>query len=171
MHKMHRALVFKHGRLSRRFLCICTLMVGVFAFSFPAVEGNADGNLKLNTDVLMNNGSSVGGSGEFPIRGQLFSNELIEKSQKLQESQAQLAKQKQVINFEEKSTQNFNTKSMTEALFQEYKPQVITTLEDSDNKSEMNLYILGIVGGLALILFGVLIGNRRIKKKWRKNRV
>lgn len=146
-------------------------MVGVFAFSFPAVKGNADGNLKLNTDVLMNNGSSVGGSGEFPIRGQLFSNELIEKSQKLQESQAQLAKQKQVINFEEKSTQNFNTKSMTEALFQEYKPQVITTLEDSDNKSEMNLYILGIVGGLALILFGVLIGNRRIKKKWRKNRV
>ena len=129
------------------------------------------GALKLNTDVLMNNGSSVGGGGEFPIRGQLFSNELIEKSQKLQESQAQLAKQKQVINFEEKSTQNFNTKSMTEALFQEYKPQVITTLEDSDNKSEMNLYILGIVGGLALILFGVLIGNRRIKKKWRKNRV
>ena len=26
MHKMHRALGFKHGRLSRRFLCICTLM-------------------------------------------------------------------------------------------------------------------------------------------------
>ena len=98
MHKMHRALVFKHGRLSRRFLCICTLMVGAFAFSFPAVKGSADGNLKLNTDVLVNNGTSIGGSGEFSIRGQLFSSELEEQSQKLKESQAQLAKQIQTIN-------------------------------------------------------------------------
>ena len=90
MHKMHRALVFKHGRLSRRFLCICTLVVGVFAFSFPAVKGSADGKLKLNTDVLMNNGAGIGGSGEFPIRGQLFSSELEEQNQRFKESQAQL---------------------------------------------------------------------------------
>jgi hypothetical protein len=58
-------------------------MVGAFAFSFPAVKGSADGNLKLNTDVLVNNGTSIGGSGEFSIRGQLFSSELEEQSQKL----------------------------------------------------------------------------------------
>ena len=86
MHKMHRALVFKHGRLSRRFLCICTLVVGVFAFSFPAVKGSADGKLKLNTDVLMNNGAGIGGSGEFPIRGQLFSGELKNRIKNLKKT-------------------------------------------------------------------------------------
>ena len=171
MHKMHRALVFKHGRLSRRFLCICTLVVGVFAFSFPAVKGSADGKLKLNTDVLTNNGTGVGGSGEFPIRGQLFSSELEEQNQRFKESQAQLAKQKQTINFEEKSTHSLDIKPATKNLFQDYQPQVITGAENSNEKNGLNFYMLGGVGGIFLTLLGILIGNRYAKKKRRRKRV
>lgn len=171
MHKMHRALGFKHGRLSRRFLCICTLMVGAFAFSFPAVKGSADGNLKLNTDVLVNNGTSIGGSGEFSIRGQLFSSELEEQSQKLKESQVQLAKQIQTIQFDDKSTQSLDMKPVTKNLFQNYQPQVISSAEKTDKKSEGNIYLIGTVGGVFLLSIGVLIGNRRAKSKRRKKRV
>ena len=84
-------------------------------------KGSADGKLKLNTDVLMNNGAGIGGSGEFPIRGQLFSGELEEQNQKLKENQEQLAKQKQTIQFEEKSTQSLNMKPAIKNLFQEMK--------------------------------------------------
>ena len=171
MHKMHRALVFKRGRLSRRLLCICMLMIGVFAFSFPAVKGSADGKLKLNTDVLMNNGAGIGGSGEFPIRGQLFSGELEEQNQKLKENQEQLAKQKQTIQFEEKSTQSLNMKPATKNLFQDYQPQVITGAEDSNQKNGMNFYSLGGIGSVFLMLLGILIGNRYAKKKRRRKRV
>ena len=171
MYKMHRALVFKRGRLSRRLLCICMLMIGVFAFSFPAVKGNADGNLQLNTDVLMNNGAGVGGSGEFPIRGQLFSSELEEQNQKLKESQVQLAKQKQTIKFDKTSTPALSLKPVTKNLFQNYQPQVISSSEKSDKKSEVNIYLVGVVGGVFLLLIGILIGNRWAKNKRRKKRV
>ena len=129
------------------------------------------GNLKLNTDVLVNNGTSIGGSGEFSIRGQLFSSELEEQSQKLKESQAQLAKQIQTIQFDDKSTQSLDMKPVTKNLFQNYQPQVISSAEKTDKKSEGNIYLIGTVGGVFLLSIGVLIGNRRAKSKRRKKRV
>lgn len=171
MHRMHKALVFNNRRLSRRFLCICMLLIGAFAFSFPAVEGHADGSLKLNTDVLMNNGGDIGGTGDFPIRGQLFSSEIEEQNKKLHENQAEVGKHKKTIDFKEKSTESLNTKSMTNNLFHEYQPQVITTAESTGKKDVLSLYILIIVGGIVLTFLGILVGNRRVKRKRRRRSV
>lgn len=171
MHKMHRALGSKHWRLFGRFLYIFLLLVGFFAFAFLTVKVHADGHLKLNTDVFLNNGSGVGSNGEFAIRGQLFSKDLDMQIKQLQEQQSQTVQQKKKIDFEHKQLQNFDTKIMTSSLFQNYQPQQVTTDTTTDQKQGMNFYILSIIGGIMFLLLGIVIGNRRMKRKWRQKRV
>ena len=60
---------------------------------------------------------------------------------------------------------------MTSGLFQNYQPQQVTTDTTTDQKQGMNFYILSIIGGIMFLLLGIVIGNRRMKRKWRQKRV
>lgn len=168
MHKMHKALVFKDERLIRRFLCICTLIVAASILLFPAVKGYADGSLKLNTDILTNNESGVGGSGEFSIRALLFSKELDEQNQKIQNTQEQVIKNKKEIIFNEKSTQQLDRKVLIKKLFQNYQPQIIEHSGNYEQKEKNNFYLIGILVGPFLTLLGIIFGNKRAKSRQRR---
>lgn len=169
MRKMRKALDSKKKRLSWRFFCICILVLSLFANFFPAVKVHAEGELKLNTDILIDNGTNIGGSGEFPIRALLFSKEIEKKNKKLQDTRMEIIAKKELIDFKKQSTNRFNKELVTKNLFQDYSPQIVGHV-DSHNEKGIDLFFIGIIGGISLMLLGILFGNRRAKLRQRSRK-
>ena len=79
MHKMRKVLAFKSERLLRCFFSwkSVVLILGMIGLFGPlTVRADSDGSLKIKSDMLTQNPIQLGGVGDFPIRGKLFSSEV-----------------------------------------------------------------------------------------------
>lgn len=171
MRKMHKASGSKKMRLSRRFFCICILLLSLLANFFPAVKGQAEGELKLNTDILIDKGTDIGSNGDFPIKALLFSKEIEVQNKKLQQKNLEIIAAKQEIVFNKQSINHFNKGSITKKLFQNYSPQIIDNTDNHHSEKESNLYFIGTIGGFLLMLLGILFGNRWAKHRQRSRKI
>ncbi|WP_172209901.1 type VII secretion protein EssA [Lactococcus hodotermopsidis] len=139
-------------------------------FSPVNTSADSDGNLKLNTDVITNNQIQAGGSGEFPIRGHLFTQELDEQSEKLESERNQLIDDVKNVDFSVKSSDSKNDDKVKKLLFQEYQPQVIIVKDQEDSKQSNWFMMMNIVIIVVLLSVGIVTGKWWTKRKLRKGK-
>ncbi|GAB2023721.1 type VII secretion protein EssA [Pseudolactococcus yaeyamensis] len=173
MHKMLKVSDFKNERLLRCFFAlksfaIALVMIGIL--SAITVSADSDGSLTINTDILTNNQVQAGGVGDFPIRGELFSSALTEFSKQNSFKQNERIEQAKTIDFSIKSRDVSDDKQVKQLLFENYRPQVITTKNQENTKQSDYLFLIATLTMLFLGVVGIFAGRWRIKQKLKKQR-
>lgn len=171
MHKMRKVLDSKCERLlCRRFFyekkLACFLLSLFFCFVITNnVYADGNGSLTLNPNVIMNEDAQVGSSGDFLIRGQLFSDELNQTLRNNKKMQENLIKQAEKIDFENRNI-NYQEKIVVpKNLFQNYQPQLIPSKEDSTSSNNQPIILFYIFVGVILLIMGSFVGRHWARRQ------
>lgn len=165
MHKMRKALDSKCERLLyRRFFYEKNWLIFFLSLFFcfgisNNVHADGNGSLVLNPNVIMNDDTQIGSSGDFLIRGQLFSDRLNQLSKNNREAQENLIKQVEKIDFENTNT-NYQEKIVVpKNLFQNYQPQVVSSKKDNTTNNDHSPVLFYIFVGVTLLIIGSFVGR------------
>ena len=177
MHKMRKVLAFKSECLLRCFfswksLVLILGMIGLFGSL--TVQADSDGSLKIKSDMLTQNPIQLGGVGDFPIRGKLFSSEVSVLLDKKGFKHNEWMNQAKAIDFSTTAKAVSDGKQVKQLLFASYQPRVITTNTQENNKQSNELLLLSFFGLLLLSVFGALLGRGygiHKQKKQRRSRL
>lgn len=146
------------------------MMVSAPAVAFAAenVDGDESGQLNLNATVLVNESIGVGSTGDFAIRGRLFSAKLDAKTQEQREAAVERLRAVETLDFAQRQTSVVDYQPMRSGLFEEYKPQNV--LQGSQENAEVSPALFGIAAVVAVPL--VLVGGVLLGRFWaRRKRV
>lgn len=173
MHKMRKVLAFKSERLLRCFfswksLVLILGMIGLFGSL--TVQADSDGSLKIKSDMLTQNPIQLGGVGDFPIRGKLFSSEVSRLLDQKGFKHNEWINQAKGIDFSTTVKAISDGKQVKQLLFDTYQPRVITTNTQENNKQSNELLLLCFFGLLLLSVFGALFGRGYGIHKLKKQR-
>ena len=155
-------------------ISIGILLVGFMLLMVPkfVFAAAGDGSLQLDTSVLTNSGSnSVGTTGDFPIRGQLFSADLNQISTNVKTAEARFAGQTlSGVNFKNRvlaASYQSDMSPLVKRLFVNYKPTVLPNAISESNTGNSLLYGIIIVFGLILTIVAGFLGRWNAKRKRR----
>lgn len=173
MHKMRKVLDFKNERLLRCFFTwkSFVLILGMIGlFGSLTVWADSDGSLKIKSDMLTQNLIQLGGVGDFPIRGKIFSSELSELLDQKNIKQREWINQAKAIDFSKKTKDVSGSKQIRQLLFDGYQPRVVANIAQENSKQSNNLLLLSIFCLLFLSVVGALLGRGYGIQKLRKQR-
>ena len=173
MHKMRKVLAFKSERLLRCFFSwkSLVLILGMIGISGSlTVQADSDGSLKIKSDMLMQNPIQLGGVGDFPIRGKLFSSEVSKLLDQKDIAYTGWITQAKAIDFSTTAKAVSDGKQVKQLLFDTYQSDVIAPNAQENNKQSNELLLLSFFGLLLLSVLGALLGKGYGIHKLRKQR-
>lgn len=162
MRKMRKVLAFKSERLLRCFFSwkSVVLILGMIGlFGSLTVQADSDGSLKIKSDMLMQNPIQLGGVGDFPIRGKLFSSEVSELLDQKDMVYTGRINQAKAIDFSTTAKAVSDGKQVKQLLFDTYQSGVIAPNAQENNKQSNELLLLSFFGFLLLSVVGALLGR------------
>ncbi|WP_295124473.1 hypothetical protein [uncultured Leifsonia sp.] len=142
------------------------MTVGVAAASHAVGKTDDDaGQLELNADVLVNESVSAGTSGDFAIRGRLFSEELSARAQERREALVGRLDVLDRLTFEPTAVVADEYQPVRAALFEGYSSEMLSQTREAEEDSQV-LAVLALTAGLPLVVIaGVSLGRLRAKRK------
>jgi type VII secretion protein EssA len=135
------------------------------------LHASDDGTLQLNPQIMTDSDGGVSISNDFPIRNELFTAELNERTQA--QMQDDVVEQRKTLTFSGQHTDalyQLDTSEATERLFMQYQPVVLSTGADETSEEALIWYWLFALLALPLIIVSVTLGKRRAKRSVRKQR-
>jgi len=147
------------------------LAILVLLFIGPSLLARADddGKLKLDPNIITNQGAGASSSNDFAIRNELFTSALNQKDHALRKDET--PQTRQALSFDKPSRNSLystNTNQVTQDLFTNYKPQVITSkTNQTSSQSSLFLWLIGATG-LVLIVVAIVLGRLMGKRKLRR---
>ncbi|MCL2676623.1 MAG: type VII secretion protein EssA [Streptococcaceae bacterium] len=140
------------------------LFLAVISFLlFPiTVLANGDGSLILNSNMITNQSAGTGTVSDFPIRSQLFSQELTTRANEKNQAQANVEKQIESVDFKKDSMntlyiadyQNLQTK-----LFHHYN-QINVDSSDTNTQAKNNEIIIILIVAVPLMILTGFVARR-----------
>lgn len=168
---MRKVLGSKCERLlCRRFFyekswCVIVLILSFCFVIVSNVSADGKGSLTLNPNVIMNDDTQVGSSGDFLIRSQLFSDKLNQVSKDNREAQENLIKQAEKIDFEKTNIKSQEKIVVPKNLFQNYQPQVIPSKENRVTNNTQPTILFYIFVGIILLVIGSFVGRNCARRQ------
>ncbi|MBS7576411.1 MULTISPECIES: type VII secretion protein EssA [unclassified Enterococcus] len=144
------------------FVYVCLMLI-----SGITVSADSNGELNINTNILSNNQSQLTNNSDFPIRGALFSDELNARSDEIKAEMEKPSGIIKSINFDSAEADETSDNQVTEQLFQEYQPQIVSSSSDLNKQHSNWLIALLVAGFVALIILGIFTGKWWAKRKRR----
>ena len=127
-------------------------------------EGGA-GSLELNADVLVDEAVGGGATGEFVVRGRLFSEEFSARAAQERAAAESRLGVVESLGFERVATSADEYGEARGALFAEYTPTATSGLREAAQESSM-LPILALTAGVPVVLVGgAWVGKTRARRK------
>lgn len=151
-------------------LIACALAVGL-SVGGPAAShaaGRTDddaGQLELNDDVLVNESVSAGTSGDFAIRGRLFSKDLAARARERRQSGAERLQAVDGLTFEPRAVVADEFQAVRAALFDGYSSRVLSQTREAREEPPI-LAALALITGVPLVVAtGASLGRLRTRRK------
>lgn len=159
----------------KRFFAVCVLFAVILLCNVQVVCADSNGNLQLNDDMITNSNMGTGGSGDFPIRSQLFSPEINEAVNK-EKSAIKKLNQKAVakIKFESvilNADYQTDVDQTVDQLFVDYSPAPLDNIDTQIETGNHLWYIPIIAIGVPLVFLAALLGWWNAGRKRRKSYV
>lgn len=142
--------------------------VGAPAFTFAADDADEDGagQLSLNTAVLINESVGAGSTGDFAIRGSLFSEDLSARVHQQREAAAERLSVVATLDFERMETSAGDYQPVRAALFGGYSPHELPQTAGEKVEVSPAFYGAAAVVAVPLVLVaGVLLGRFWVRRK------
>ena len=142
--------------------------VGAPAFAFAADDSDDDGagQLSLNSTVLINESVGAGSTGDFAIRGSLFSEDLSARVQEQREAAAERLRVVDALDFGRMGTSAGDYQPVRAALFGGYSPQELPQTAGEEAEVSPALFGVAAVVAVPLVLVaGVLLGRFWVRRK------
>ena len=151
------------------FLLILTVI------TFPnRIFADSDGGLVLDTNIITNKASNAGNASEFPIRAQLFSNQLELQAKKKAKQEKLTLQEVQKIDFKQERINQLyatNVQQVKMNLFKSY-TNVNLSSHDESKKSQVSFLVLFWVLAIPLLILtgftSKKIANRKAKNRSNK---
>lgn len=150
------------------------ILLGLLGLTlFLGIETYADynGSLELNQNILTNSEGGVGTTGDFPIRNTLFTDEMNQTVKA--KMQDQIPAHRKTLDFsQERVSQlyNRNTERISQKLFTNYQPQVLTRGNSSNNQViRIWLWLLASLA-IPLVILALYLGKQNAKRRLKKKR-
>jgi type VII secretion protein EssA len=138
-----------------------------------ANKGYADdnGSLQLDPNIITNSNGGVGNTSGFPIVGELFTPTMDQTVK--DQMKDNIPEQRKALDFSKKAVNTLyttDTTKITQQLFVNYKPQVITANRTDTNSQSTLWYGLLSLLGLPLIVLAIFLGRKNAKRSLKKKR-
>ncbi|MEY9853784.1 hypothetical protein ABH923_003462 [Leifsonia sp. EB41] len=148
----------------------CALAVGLTVGGAAASHavGKTDddaGQLELNADVLVNESVSAGSSGDFAVRGRLFSEELSARAHERREARAERLNVVGDLTFEPQAAVADEYQPVRAALFDGYSSEVLAQTREAREESPLLAVLLLTAGMPVVAMAGVSLGRLRARRK------
>lgn len=143
----------------------------LFFFSFNKVSAD-DGNLQLNTDMITNSSNGkIGGAGDFPIKGSLFTSEMDQKIHN--QPSFDPGQQLKQIDFQAKDPKNnqIDLSNSKDLLFKNYRTEGANNEANSTNENGVVFYYVLVLLGLPFFWLAYVFGKNVAERKVRKAHV
>ena len=145
--------------------------LGLSAFASSTADddgGGGGGRLELDTSVLVNESGGVGATGDFAVRGRLFSAALSAKAQAQREAAAERVEAARTRDFAERGGGGENYRSVRATLFAGYAPSTNLQVSRPEGERPTALYAAGAAAAVPLVLAaGVLLARSWVKRRRR----
>ena len=144
--------------------------LGLSAFASTADDdgGGGGGRLELDTSVLVNESGGVGATGDFAVRGRLFSAALSAKAQAQREAAAERVEAARTRDFAERGGEGEDYRSVRATLFAGYAPSTNLQASRPEGERPTALYAAGAAAAAPLVLAaGVLLARSWVKRRRR----
>jgi hypothetical protein len=161
-------------RLSLRARCQVIgagVLVGMAVACVPVVSfaddrpDDGSGSLNLNSDVLVNESVGTGATGDFAIRGRLFSAQLSARAHELDVASAERADVAGSLDFRPAEAADVEYRALRVGLFDGYAVKVLPA-RDASQETSPALYGLVLAAGVPVVLLGgILLGRTWSKRK------
>lgn len=150
---------------------ILLVLLGLSLFLGVKVSADDNGSLELNTNILTNSEGGVGATGDFPIRNELFTDTLNQTAQA--QMQDQIPAHRKTLDFSKQADSqlyNTNTERISQKLFTNYQPQVLTSRNSSNNQvTRIWLWLLASLA-IPLVILALYLGKQNAKRRLKKKR-
>lgn len=146
-------------------------LICLFFFSFDRVSA-ADGNLQLNTDMITNSSNGkIGGSGDFPIKGSLFTSEMDQKIHN--QPSFDPGQQLKQIDFQAKDSKNnqIDLSNSKDLLFKNYRTEGTNSEASSTNENGVAFYYVLVLLVIPFFWLAYALGENVAERKVRKAHV
>lgn len=132
-----------------------------------ADNSNGDaGQLGLNTAVLVNDSVGEGYTGDFPIRGSLFSADLSARVQEQREASTEQVAFARTLNFARSETNTGNFHLVRAALFENYSSQEVPRAARETHTTSSVLYgVAAVLAVPVVVVVGLLLGVFWVRRK------
>ena len=160
--------VRRQTRLRVRIACVLALGLTVGGTAASHAVGKTDddaGQLDLNADVLVNESVSAGSSGDFAIRGRLFSEELSARAHERSEAGAERLNVVGDLTFEPHAVVADEYQPVRAALFDGYSSEVLSQTREAREESPALAVLLLTAGVPIVVIAGASLGRLRARRK------
>lgn len=143
-------------------------ILSCFIFFGSPLSGAAqdNGSLQIKQDIIANDKVGNAGIGDFPIRGQLFLENMNHKIQDLESQDIDITSLQASIDFLATADQSKKSKrENTDFLFKDYQPNVIFSEAETETVETSWLVIILGVFFVAIAIFGAILGNWWAKRR------
>lgn len=143
-------------------------ILSCFIFFGSPLSGVAqdNGSLQIKQDIIANDKVGNAGIGDFPIRGQLFLENMNHKIQDLESQDIDIASLQTSIDFLATADQSKKSKrENTDFLFKDYRPNVIFSEAETETIETSWLVIIWGIFFIIMAIFGVFLGNWWAKRR------
>ncbi|MEY8443302.1 type VII secretion protein EssA [Lactococcus ileimucosae] len=138
-------------------------------YSSVSVQGDSDGSLQLQSEMITNQSGGGASVSEFGIRSQLFSTPLYEKEKEKEKQEAETLKHVQAIDFNKNSQNKLyktNVQNVRTELFKDYKQANVASTSLNTEAKTKGMLVLLIVAIPLMVLTGFVA--RRFARRKRK---
>lgn len=151
--------------LSGALAVILTVGVSTASLANDDTDERDPGLLSLNSDVLVNEHVGTGTTGDFAIRGRLFSEGLSARAAELSEESAERLGIADALSFDRPEATADEYEPVRAALFEEYSPQVISAESEISEEPTLLYGLLAVIAVPLVVLAGVRLGTSWAKRK------
>ncbi|GAB2025546.1 type VII secretion protein EssA [Lactovum odontotermitis] len=132
-----------------------------------------DGQLVLDPNIITNSGGGIGTTGDFPVRNQLFTDEMTQRVKNSKQEQLKIPDTKASLTFSKQTQKGLYTEetvSLVKKLFVNYQPVVIPSKTEQTGRSNTLWYWIICAAGFPLCFLAVYLGRKSGHRRARKRK-
>ncbi|NQX13882.1 hypothetical protein HQQ80_19820 [Microbacteriaceae bacterium VKM Ac-2855] len=138
----------------------------VSAFAAEAPGNDNAGRLNLTTDVLVTESVNAGSTGDFVVRGALFSEEFTARAQAQRAIETERVANVRSLDFSRAETSAVDYQPVRESLFDGYSPQdLVQTAQEVNDDSPTFYGVAALVAVPLTLVAGVALGRFWARRK------
>ena len=149
--------------------CVLSAIIAVgpaaVSFAEDAGEERDQGSLTLNSDVIVNESVGTATTGDFAVRGKLFSDALSSRADVLNEAVTQRLDITEKLSFAPAETAVDEYRDLRETLFDGYTPQVIPVATATAEEPRLLYALLLVIAAPLMLWAGVQAGKAWARRK------